>query len=133
MSIQERMHIRTFTDLHVWKIAHQFVLDVYRASGSFPSNEQFGLTSQLRRSVVSVTSNIAEGFGRRSAKDKVQFYFISLGSLFEAQNQLIIANDVGYLSMEDRQRLFQKVEDIRRLLHGFITAVEKATYQRKEK
>lgn len=92
------MTIRTFKELDAWKIGHEFVLTVYSLTKSFPKEEIFGLTSQLRRCAVSITSNIAEGFSRQSFKEKIQFYSISLGSLTESQNQLTIAKDIGYLS-----------------------------------
>src|SRR3989338_7264449 len=98
--MSENGSILSFTDLRVWQEGHKLVLMVYRETKHFPDEERFGLTSQVRRSAVSVTSNIAEGFGRFSYKEKLQFYHTSLGSLFELQNQLIIARDIGYLSQK---------------------------------
>lgn len=89
--------IGRFTDLIVWKKGHAFTVEVYRITKSFPKEELFGLINQLRRAAVSFTSNIAEGFYRNSQKEKIQFYFISLGSLREIENQLLVARDVGYL------------------------------------
>ncbi len=89
--------IQSFTKLTVWQEAHQLVLLVYKFTNSFPQHELFGLTNQMRRAVVSVTSNIAEGFSRNSAKEKIHFYYLSLGSLTEFQNQAVIARDLLYL------------------------------------
>jgi len=90
--------IKSFTDLIAWKEAHKLVLGVYKLTLSFPQEERFGLTNQIRRSAISISSNIAEGFSRKSKKEKKQFYYISKGSLTELQNQLLIAKDIGYLS-----------------------------------
>lgn len=93
----DHVKIKNFTDLNAWKEAHALVLEVYRLTKNFPKEEQFGLSTQLRRAAISITSNIAEGFSRSSLKEKIQFYSISLGSLTEVENQLLAAKDLGYL------------------------------------
>jgi four helix bundle protein len=93
--------IQNFTDLNAWKESHALVLMVYELAKIFPREEIFGITNQIRRAAVSITSNLAEGFGRQTYKEKVQFYSISLGSLTELQNQLIISKDIKYLTVED--------------------------------
>jgi four helix bundle protein len=85
--------IKSFTDLNAWKQGHALVLLIYGMTKQFPKEEMFGLTNQIRRAVVSITSNISEGFSRNSSKEKAQFYFTALGSLTEVQNQLLIARD----------------------------------------
>lgn len=117
--IVESDKIKSFTDLIVWKDGHRLVLDIYKTTNNFPDNEIFGLTSQLRRAVVSFTSNIAEGFSRYSFKEKAQFYSMALGSLTESQNQLLIARDVGYMSKED----FDKLADITIKLSKMINSL----------
>src|SRR5574340_1256822 len=92
--------IQSFTDLNAWKEGHKLVLMVYQITRIFPKEETFRLVSQLCRAVVSITSNLAEGFSRNSTKEKLQFYFISLGSLTEIQNQILIARDLKYISKE---------------------------------
>ena len=82
---------RSFRDLVVWQKAHQFVLEIYRLSRSFPDDERFGLTSQLRRAAVSVPANIAEGFPKRSVSDKTRFFNIAQGSLEEVHYYLLLA------------------------------------------
>ncbi len=86
----------------------------------FPQAEQFGLTNQIRRAAVSITSNIAEGFSRSSYKEKSQFYSMALGSLTEVQNQLLIAKDIGYLSKEDFVIIAEKTITVNKLLNGLI-------------
>jgi len=91
---KESGKITSFTDLNAWKEGHQLVLMVYRLVKKFPNDELFGLTSQMKRSSVSITSNIAEGFSRQSYKEKIQFYYIAQGPLTELQNQILIARDI---------------------------------------
>src|SRR3989344_5720078 len=99
--------IRSFTDLYAWQEGHKLVLMIYKITSKFPARERFGLSDQLERAVVSVTSNIAEGFRRDSRRDKQKFYTYSLSSLTEIQNQLIIARDLHYID----QNTFQKTAE----------------------
>ncbi len=111
--------IKNFTDLHAWKEAHALVLEIYRLSNGFPKEEQFGLTAQLRRAGISITSNIAEGFSRSSLKEKVQFYSMSLGSLTEVENQLIAAKDLGYF-LDPDLALHERLLIVNKLINGLI-------------
>lgn len=86
--------IKNFTDLIAWQEAHKLVLLIYKITDQFPQKEIYALTSQMRRAAISVTSNIAEGFSRKSSKEKIQFYYMSTGSLAELQNQLIVSKDI---------------------------------------
>lgn len=90
--------MNSFRDLIVWQKAHRLTLSVYKVTKDFPSHEQYGLTSQMRRAAVSIASNIAEGFGRSSAKDKDHFYVMASASVRELQSQLSLASDLGYIS-----------------------------------
>lgn len=112
--------IQSFTDLRVWKAGHELVLDIYKVTKIFPKDEMFGLTNQIRRATVSITSNIAEGFSRRSYKEKSQFYSMALGSLTEVQNQLLIAKDIKYISQQEFKTLADKTIDISKMLNGLI-------------
>lgn len=112
--------IRSFTDLDAWKEAHKLVLMIYEATKKFPKEELFGLTNQLRRAVISISSNIAEGFSRKTLKDKVHFYLMSLGSLTEAQNQLLVARDVKYFLKEDFNKIAQQTIRVSKLINGLI-------------
>ena len=95
------LEIKSFTDLVAWKESHKFVLMIYKITRKFPRGEVYGLTDQIRRAAVSISSNIAEGFSRKTNLDKRHFYYQALGTLTEAQNQLLIARDVGYLDKGD--------------------------------
>ena len=112
--------IRTFTDLIVWQKGHLLVLEIYRCTKTFPKEELFGLTSQIRRAAVSITSNIAEGFSRKSYKEKVQFYCLALGSMTELQNQLLVARDIDYLNKEDFERISSYTIEIHKMLNALI-------------
>lgn len=96
----ERQPAQAFEDLIVWQKAHAFVLGVYKASRSFPREETYGLTAQLRRAAISVPANIAEGFKRRGRPDKARHMNIAQGSLEEARYYLRLAEDLGYGSDE---------------------------------
>ncbi len=109
---------RTHVDLDVWKLSMDFVIEIYRITDQFPSDERFGLTSQLRRAGVSIASNIAEGAGRFSIKEFIRFLHISRGSLAEVETQLEIARRRGYIkSTESQQRTMIR---IRQMINGLI-------------
>jgi len=112
--------LKSFTDLDAWKEGHILVLSIYKSTDQFPRNEIFGLTLQMRRCVVSITSNIAEGFSRRSYKEKLQFYAIALGSVTELQNQLLIARDVGYISRDIFETLAHQSIKVHKIINGLI-------------
>ena len=112
--------IQSFTDLLVWQESHKLVLMIYQATKNFPKEELFGLTSQLRRAVVSITSNIAEGFSRQGYKEKLQFYYMALGSLTESQNQLLIAKDLNYLEQIEFNKIAEQSISVHKLLNGFV-------------
>ncbi len=118
------MGIKSFTDLSAWKEGHKLVLMIYKATQTFPSEEKFGLTNQIRRAVVSFTSNIAEGFSRNSAKEKIQFYYMALGSLTEIQNQLIIARDLSYLSGNMFDKIAEQTITANKLISGLIKSAK---------
>lgn len=117
--------ITSFTQLQTWQKAHTFVIAIYNITDKFPRKEIYSLTDQLRRAATSITSNIAEGFSRQSKKEKVQFYFQSLGSLTEVQNQLLIARDVDYLESSQFSILANQSVIISKLLNGLIKSIKK--------
>lgn len=113
--------IRDFTDLFVWQKAHVLVVEIYKLVAEFPSFEKYGLADQLRRASVSITSNIAEGFGRHSMKEKIQFFHMAMGSLTEVRNQIYIVRDVGY--MKDQiiiDSLLLKISEVEKMMFGLI-------------
>ena len=116
--------ITTFTDLMVWKKGHALVLENYKITAKFPRTETFALVDQMKRAVISITSNIAEGFGRRGYKEKIQFYYLSLGSLTELQNQLIVSKDVHYISQFEFDCLIGRVTEVSKLLNSLIKSIK---------
>ena len=120
MPLKTPAKIRSFTDLNAWKEGHRLVLMVYKITKEFPREEQFGLTSQLRRAAVSITSNIAEGFSRNSYKEKLQFYCTALGSVTEVQNKILIAKDVGYIQQEEFKKIADQSVIVNKLIAGLI-------------
>lgn len=120
---EENKKIKSFQDLKAWQEGHKLVLIVYGKTESFPRDEQFGLTNQLRRAVVSITSNIAEGFNRKSLKEKIQFYSIAAGSLAEVENQLIIAKDIGYIDQETFDDSLSYIITVSKTINGLIKSL----------
>ncbi len=112
--------IKSFTDLLAWQKAHQLAVEIYKTTKTFPKEELFGLTSQIRRASISVPSNIAEGFSRASKKEKQQFYRIALGSLTETQSQLLMAKDIEILDPKKMKELAEKSVRVSKLLNGLI-------------
>ena len=110
-----------FQDLLVWQKAHTLVLAVYKLTSLFPREELFGLTSQMRRSAVSVPANIAEGFKRRGRGDKVRILNIAEGSLEELRYFLILAHDLGYMQKGPQS---EQAEEVARMLSAYITSIE---------
>ena len=123
----ENNKIKKFTDLHAWQEGHKLVLAVYKETENFPDKERYGITDQMRRAVVSITSNIAEGFSRRSSKEKNRFYCMAQASLVELQNQLIISKDVGYLQGDK----FRAMADQSITTNKLINGLQRATRDKK--
>lgn len=118
--IKNKTAIRSFTDLNAWIEGHKLVLMIYNVSKLFPKEEMFGLVSQMRRCAVSITSNIAEGFSRRSYKEKVQFYSVAQGSVTELQNQLLVARDVGLIGKDKFQEIALQSVTVHKIINGLI-------------
>jgi four helix bundle protein len=112
--------VRNFEELQVGKKAHLLPLAVYEVTRTFPRDEQFGITGQIRRAASSVGSNIAEGAGRDSDADFARFLQMAAGSVSEVQYQLLLARDLGYLSPERQTELRAAAQEVRRMLYGFI-------------
>jgi len=118
--MSETNKIKSFTDLNAWKEGHKLVLLIYKITKEFPKEERYSLVDQMRRAVVSVTSNIAEGFSRESFKEKVQFYATAKASLTELQNQLLISKDVDYLNQEKFSEAANQSVIVHKLFSGLI-------------
>ena len=117
--------IKSFTDLIAWQKGHQLVIAIYKATNEFPKKEMFALINQMCRCAVSITGNIAEGFSRKGTKEKIQFYYMSLGSVTELQNQLLIARDIGYLPKEKFNNLVGQTIEVSKLINGLIKSLKK--------
>ena len=117
--------IRSYRDLIVWQKARELVKKVYEGSESFPRNEVFGLTQQMRRAAVSVPSNIAEGYGRGSRPEYIRFLHIARGSLYEIETQLLLAEDLGYLSGDVSRSLQHAAESVSKLLYRLLASLRK--------
>ena len=112
--------MRYFKQLKVWEKVHILIVEVYNITKSFPPDERFGLTGQLRRAVASVPTNIAEGCGRDTERDFARFLSIAAGSASELEYQLLLACDLGYVENESFKDLTQQVNEIKMMLNSFI-------------
>tara|TARA_R110000737_G_scaffold109738_1_gene142746 strand:- start:836 stop:1192 length:357 start_codon:yes stop_codon:yes gene_type:complete len=114
-----------YTELEVWKESRILANSIYKVSQQFPKVEMYGLTNQIRRCAVSVPSNIAEGCGRRTPADTIQFLHVSRGSLYELETQLFIALDQQYLIKEDFDLIAKQILKCKKLINGFINYYKK--------
>ena len=117
---ERRTPIRNFEDLDMWQNSQDLAVFIYKLTKNFPKEEQFGLTNQIRRASAPISANIAEGFGRRTNKDKLQFYTISYGSLLETKNFLYLAEKLGYASKSVIADLFEKILIIQKQLNVYM-------------
>ena len=107
--------IKTFKDLDVWRNGIALVKEVYTLTSKFPSTEAYGLTAQMRRSAISIPSNVAEGFKRRHTKEFKQFLNITLGSLAELETQIIIAKELNYIDCSTNDYILEKIDHLSRM------------------
>jgi four helix bundle protein len=112
--------VKNFKDLMVWEKSHQLALDIYCMTRQFPQDERFGLTSQIRRAAASIPTNIAEGCGRDGDRELARFMSIAAGSASEVEYQLLLANDLDYIQDELFKKLEMLVNEVKRMLNGFI-------------
>ena len=123
MPIQPAMY--AFENLDAWKESRKLVVAVYQLLDKFPNFEKYALCDQIRRSIVSVSSNLAEGSGRVSPKEQLHFFEISYGSLMESYNQLILAADLTYISNDELEGIFPQIDIVARMLNGLRAAILK--------
>ncbi len=112
--------MHNFKKLEVWTKAIELTTEIYNATSHYPKNEIFGLTSQMRRCSISIPSNIAEGSGRKSDKEFIQFLSIANGSSYELQTQIIVSKNIGYISEEKTEELLKKTTSIQKMLYTII-------------
>jgi len=117
--------LKNFKDLKVWQKAYQLCLELYRMTKPFPSEERYGLTSQIRRAAVSVPSNIAEGYGRRTTGEYIQALYVAYGSLCELETQALLSKDLDYLNKQASERIGAMLGEVERMLKALIKSVEK--------
>jgi four helix bundle protein len=120
--MDRREPAKSFKELIVWQKAHQLVLNIYKETNSFPREELYGLTSQIRRSSVSVAANIAEGFKKKGSADKLKFMNTAQGSLSETDYHLLLVNDLKYFNTNT---LMRDVEEVGRLLESYMGGIRR--------
>jgi four helix bundle protein len=120
----EKRVIKSYKDLEIWRKGILLSMEIYSLTSSFPVNEQYGLTSQVRRAATSIPANIAEGYGRESGKNYIQFLKISRGSLYELDTFLTIARGLKYLSKEQREHLYQQTEELSKMINSLIKKLD---------
>ncbi len=113
-----------FKELLIWKKSRQFCSEIYSITSSFPSDEKFGITNQLRRASVSIPSNIAEGSSRNSNKDFSRFLEIAIGSAYEIETQLLIASDLGFIKSDKLEPLIIQLEEIIKMISKFRSTLK---------
>jgi four helix bundle protein len=113
-----------FKELLIWKKSRLFCVEIYAFTSSFPNDEKFGITNQLRRASVCIPSNIAEGSSRNSNKDFSRFLEIAIGSAYEIETQLIIASDLGFLKSDESEILIEQLDEIIKMISKFRSTLK---------
>ena len=114
--MEKTKQVKTYRDLVVWQKSMALVTEIYKQTKSFPKDETYGLTSQMRRCAVSIPSNMAEGYGRKSTNDYIRFLHIATGSLYELQTQMEISLNLRYLKKSDFDELYESSREIERMI-----------------
>ena len=122
--VAQARKVRDFTDLQVWQLARELRQQAYALCAGFPPDERYALTQQLRRATISITANIAEGFGRYSYQENIQFCRLARGSAYEVRDHLITATDQHYISPEGHQRIESLVLRVIQTLNGYIRSTQ---------
>jgi len=117
--------LNNFKDLKVWQKSYALCLKIYKVTDQFPNDEKFGLTSQIRRSAVSIPSNIAEGYGRKTTADYIRMLYIAYGSICELETQTMLSNDLNYLPKDKIEVLKTDIAEVERMLMALIKSLEK--------
>ena len=116
--------LKNFKELKVWQKSYDLCLKLYKATKSFPKEEVYGLTSQIRRSAVSVPSNIAEGYGRKTTPDYLKSLYIAYGSSCELETQLLLSYDLDYINNGEIKELKEEMGEVERMLKALIKSLE---------
>jgi four helix bundle protein len=116
--------LKNYKELNVWQKSYEFCLEIYRITAKFPHEERYGLTSQIRRSAVSIPSNIAEGYGRKTTVDYIRMLYISYGSVCELETQVLLAGDLGFIEEGELGTAKTNIAEIERMLKALIKSLE---------
>ena len=116
--------LKNYRELKVWQKSYSLCLDIYRLTRVFPKEERYGLTSQIRRSAVSVPSNIAEGYGRKTTADYIRLLYIAYGSVCELETQILLSGDLNYIKVEKLEEIKGNISEVERMLKALITSLE---------
>jgi four helix bundle protein len=119
--------LKNYGELKVWQKAYELCLEIYKITKEFPKDEKYGLTSQIRRAAVSIPSNIAEGYGRKTTAEYIQSLYIAYGSNCELETQILLSGDLRFVGKEDLSRLHKEIGDVERMLKGLIKSLYKNT------
>ncbi len=116
--------MKSYLELEVWKYSRVLVSEIHQLTKSFPREEIYGLVNQMRRSSISIPSNIAEGCGRNHKKESIQFFYISRGSLYELETQILLSFDQNYCTEIELNQILEKITTCKKLLNGFVKYYE---------
>jgi four helix bundle protein len=116
--------LTNYKELKVWKKSYQLCLDVYTLTEGFPKDERFGLTSQIRRSAISVPSNIAEGYGRKTIADYIKFLYIAYGSNCELETQIMLSGDLNFIDKIALNTIMEEINEVERMLKALINSLK---------
>ncbi len=116
--------LRNFKDLHVWQKSYTLCLKIYELTAQFPDEEKYGLASQIKKSAVSIPSNIAEGYGRKTTADYIRMLYISYGSICELETQILLAGDLGFIEKDDLNLLSKDINEVERMPKALIKSLK---------
>jgi four helix bundle protein len=116
--------LKNYKELKVWQKSYQLCLEIYKITKGFPKEETYSLTSQIRRAVVSIPSNIAEGYGRKTTPEYIRFLYIAYGSNCELETQVLLSGDLGYIEAGKLRKLQNEIGEIERMLEALIKSLE---------
>jgi four helix bundle protein len=119
--------LKNYQELKVWQKAYALCLVIYQMTTKYPSEEKYGLSSQLKRAAVSVPSNIAEGYGRKSIREYIQFLYVAYGSICEIETQLLLTKDLKYIGEKFYSEIRLQLSEVERMLKALIKSLEKKT------
>jgi four helix bundle protein len=123
--LENKPTIKTFMGLDVWKISHEFVINIYKLTRDFPKDETYGIISQLKRAASSIPANIAEGNGKQHLKEYIQFLYVSKSSLNETRYFLLLSKDLGYVEVNKYKELIDHLNHIEKMLMGLINSLKR--------